>query len=707
MGGKAYPRMPRQPLPGVEELGTACSAPLAGRRASRWRSAADGVSLADLSCVLGVVPAIAPHAAAPTTGPSDDGLETYVAAHDVVGLARTVYHWEAGSRVLEAIPVSEHATEALLAALDEGGPRDTAALVIVTVRVTSVHPRHGIDDDRLIILAAGAAAERVRAAAAARGLCSHLVWLSDSRLDPGLGLEPDIEQTVAALSLARPSASRDDAPESQTSVSSRVTAVATAPPSRRRRAPPFVPVAAIPGLPLWDSPPPGIAALRAAETMLGLRLTAEVPEELLEVPAETWGAYRKLRRLREGGFDVHCTRARSAPDEPAVHRYRVRLGSHHGSGGDAFSAALAMDRAVAEAVERWAWFEATPGPSRLTAASPTALNGCALHLDRLAGYSAALRAAAGASLEWRETTPFVWVAGTSLIDDAPRWVPFQLVSANDGPGETLGVAEEPELRPRVTTGLAAHPDRNAALLNGLLEVVERDAFMVTWLRARPTAVLDLEQSRDERLTELRDRFVAARLEPWVVVLTTDVPIAAVAGLIRDPTGVGPGIAIGAAARPTVADAAIAALTEGFASWRHIRRLMGQGAVSDDPCTLDRDGRLLWWADGDRRKQLAWLLDGPRVPIAEERTVVNAEAELARLLAWFRSTGEDVIAVDLLDEATAPNLGHHVVSVVVPGFHPVHLCEDRPALSSRRLEAVPAALGLAPVLDLNPLPHPFP
>ncbi len=81
-------------------------------------------------------------------------------------------------------------------------------------------------------------------------------------------------------------------------------------------------------------------------------------------------------------------------------------------------------------------------------------------------------------------------------------------------------------------------------------------------------------------------------------------------------------------------------------------------------------------------------------------------DLDRLLAWFVQRGEDVIVADLTDPALAARLGHHVVAVVVPGFHPLYVDPTRPARWSHRLRTVPAALGLPLPALVNPRPHPL-
>lgn len=414
-------------------------------------------------------------------------------------------------------------------------------------------------------------------------------------------------------------------------------------------------------------------------------------------------AEARVRHIAAAGFPIQWTRVPAAPDEPDIHAASVMLApSARGAGLDAFAPDPALARGVGEAVERWAWQHAPCVAERLRIASAASLGAEALTLDALAGYSPELRAEQSERLGWTSRTPFAWTEGAALAGGDRRWVPLQLVSR--AARSITGV--EPQLRPAVTTGFAAHPDRRAAALNALLEIVERDAFMLTWLARLPARRLDLDDSADARIRDLVSRLTAARLAPSAVALPTDVPVAVVLAVLHDGRGDRPALAVGAAARASAADAAIAALTEAFACWRYVRRLSSVRRPPASAADLDRDGRLLWWAQPERWPDVAWLLDGPGAAI-ETAPAEDAGATLDRLTAWCHDANEDAVVVDLLDGALTRKLGHHAVAVVAPGFHPMHVDETRPARWSRRLTTVPRALGFGPPGTLNALPHPFP
>jgi ribosomal protein S12 methylthiotransferase accessory factor len=521
-----------------------------------------------------------------------------------------------------------------------------------------------------------------------------------------LQLDPAEEFYVSGYAVGRAGAVPEPSLEEVTAV---MAALPSLPPRATFATPRLVvPAGKVTELP-WFEPgqrAAGLAALQASERTLGLRVGVEMPEGLASVPREAWPALRAVRRLTQAGLPVSWHVNGNAPDEPKLHGFGVRIGERgEGAGIDASSANAAFTKAVAEAVERFVWDQG-PAASRIVRAAPDSLNGTALHLETIAGYAPALRRSLPARLAWDAATPFAWIEATSLLRDTPRLVPVQLVSGNSDVA-----AGEPELRPRVTTGLAAQTDRKAALLAGLLEVIERDAFMVTWLGRLPVSRLDLTTFDDPRVHDVCERFGAARLVPSAVLLATDVPVPVVLGVIQDPSGVGPAIALGATAAASAADAVVHALTEAFAVWRMARRRREHGEVPQaDPSRLDRVGRVLWWAEGgERLEALRWLLEAaPLAPApSHSHAAESPGTTLERLLAWFATSGDDVLAVDLTDEPLVRRTGLHVTAVVVPTFHPMHLREQRPARWSARLERVPRALGLPVAPELNVLPHPFP
>jgi ribosomal protein S12 methylthiotransferase accessory factor YcaO len=179
-------------------------------------------------------------------------------------------------------------------------------------------------------------------------------------------------------------------------------------------------------------------------------------------------------------------------------------------------------------------------------------------------------------------------------------------------------------------------------------------------------------------------------------------VTAVLATIEQPVDAFPKIVFAGAADLCPRQAVFRALVEGVQCWLAVAAKRPDRTPSD-PRRLNREGRILWWADPARRSALDWLWQGPRSPLPPEPGVdpSGAASDLTALLAWFDASGYEVLAVDLAGPALARRLGIHVVAAVCPDLHPLYLDERRPALWSRRLEE---RLRGAPI---NTDPHPYP
>jgi thiazole/oxazole-forming peptide maturase SagD family component len=697
---KHYPRMPQIPLPPRGALPMALGDALMRRRSARAFGRAP-VPLDALSAVLAWSAGLTddrapwPRRAYPSGG-AYYPYELYVIARAVVGLPRGLYHWHAPTHTLAALPCPAPVRR-LWRAILEPRFRPAAAAIVITGRPDASLTKYGPRAYRFLLLSAGAIMQNLYLATAALGLAGTAIGIpADHLLERALGLPGASEMALTFYVLGSPGPA-PDAPPPPWAWPAEVTERDPWPGALARCA---VPLDDLRGIAWEDTPTTRSACrlLRGAARTLGVHALADVPAPLAALPREAWRAWPAIRRVSSmARLAVRPVVGR--PDDPGGLPYwsAVIDGRHFGAGIHPEDQAEALRAAVAEAVERWLWHTGVRR-DRVRVAAPADLGAEAIDLEALAGYDAALRRGTP-RLQWDATTRLAWVAGTSLTDGRRRWVPLQCVTAS-ACALTTG---EPELRPRTTNGLAAGATLAAAQLHGALEVLERDAFMLAWLGRTTPARLAAEAVDDPTIQDLLGRFERARLRPWAFLLPTDTPAHVVLVAVENLADRGPAVAFAAAARLSCREALRHALLEGVQCWVHVRALHDRLDVPAERHTLDRTGRLLWWTPRERWASLDWLRAGPVVALpADNPLALGApEAQVAHLAAWFARARYEAVAVELTDSRLAAHLGVHVVGVVIPACHPLHLDERRPVLWSRRLEA--RLDGRAP----NPDPHPFP
>ncbi|HEX5604181.1 MAG TPA: TOMM precursor leader peptide-binding protein, partial [Pyrinomonadaceae bacterium] len=86
-----------------------------------------------------------------------------------------------------------------------------------------------------------------------------------------------------------------------------------------------------------------------------------------------------------------------------------------------------------------------------------------------------------------------WVLGSWLNNSNPVWLPAMFVFL------FIELHREQLIAQGTSNGLAASTDRDDAALRAILELLERDAFMSTWLTAAPTQRIQLDDTLDPLL----------------------------------------------------------------------------------------------------------------------------------------------------------------------------------------------------------------
>jgi ribosomal protein S12 methylthiotransferase accessory factor len=304
-----------------------------------------------------------------------------------------------------------------------------------------------------------------------------------------------------------------------------------------------------------------------------------------------------------------------------------------------------------------------------------------------------------------------WVEGFSIPDGRPSFLPAQLVFM---PWERRA-AQEVRIGHATSSGLACAATLEEAILTGLLELVERDAFMLAWHNRLSLPLLDW--SDDDELVRLDRRyFEPSGLRYSAVDLSVFLDVPTVLGVVHGPPGQHGALGVGAASAARVEDAWRKALAEAFSVHRWVR-----DRAFEEPERLGRpagaietfDDHTLYYADIERARRAAFL------DASAERHAVTAVEPLEgdNVLELIRAVcrrlgarGVSAYAVDVTSPDVAA-VGLRVVHVVAPELCQLDVVEGARFLGGRRLYEAAFEAGLVPrplgPADLNPDPHPFP
>jgi ribosomal protein S12 methylthiotransferase accessory factor len=310
---------------------------------------------------------------------------------------------------------------------------------------------------------------------------------------------------------------------------------------------------------------------------------------------------------------------------------------------------------------------------------------------------------------WDADSELGWLEAVELPVRSPVWVPASLVFLN-----FAGQQPQDHLTPPTSSGTAAGADLDHALLSGVLEVIERDAFLVTWLNRLPVPALEFSIIGGACGT-IRDHYARYGVETRAYLLATDVPVHAVMAIGLDRRGDGPAAVVGLGCAMSPEGALRRALFEVCQMHPTERHKFSTG----DAARLDRyadvhtlDEHALYFTRHDHLGELAFLLEGKdavRIDDLPDYSTGSVAGDLASIVRALHDVGSRTVYIEL----TTPDLQDfpiRVVRTLVTEFQPIAFGHDQQRLGGRRLYEVPRRLGYGTSLrteqDLNPCPHPI-
>lgn len=260
----------------------------------------------------------------------------------------------------------------------------------------------------------------------------------------------------------------------------------------------------------------------------------------------------------------------------------------------------------------------------------------------------------------------------------------------------------PEARPHRyywahSNGCAAGPTLEAAALQGLMELVERDAVAIWWFNRIPRPTIDLNGCRDPYVAQLVEYYRGIGRELWALDLTHDLGVPVVAALSRAVGQSHEDLIYGFGAHWNPETALVRALTEVNQSLPMVYRKNGDGSTR---YAMPIDGGLDWWKKITCANH-PHLAPGKAAHSAPSRaypehTWTGAGEALGALVRVLEQAGHEVL---LLDQ-TRPDIGFPVVKTIVPGLRPFWR-----RFAPGRLFDVPVKLGWLPApraeKELNP------
>ncbi|GGA66190.1 TOMM precursor leader peptide-binding protein [Ornithinibacillus halotolerans] len=324
-------------------------------------------------------------------------------------------------------------------------------------------------------------------------------------------------------------------------------------------------------------------------------------------------------------------------------------------------------------------------------------------------------------VKFSEDLALDWVWGYSFRENKPILVPEHVAYYF-----THYWKETSRIVFEVSNGCALGASSEEAIIHGLFEIIERDAFLMYWYGKLPPTKIDLSSVKNQNIKLLIKRLNNAGYQVFAFDIRTELRIPAVMVMIVNEKDEFPKALCSAGAHLNYENAIEAALGEVSlsASWRERERKNSKNSIekayrllNDNAEVKEMDDHALLYSLPEAFQRLDFLFSSNKTATITELqsnslSVKNNDLseDLLQVVDQFFKNNMDVIVVD----QTSPEqieVGLKTVKVIVPGMLPMTFGqENRRIKGIDRLFTVPFQLGFngpSKLEEINPNPHPFP
>lgn len=331
-----------------------------------------------------------------------------------------------------------------------------------------------------------------------------------------------------------------------------------------------------------------------------------------------------------------------------------------------------------------------------------------LPLEHLAGFSTDQKKRKQ-QVRWDETSIFPFTQMTRYSTGEKVLAPAQLIFWNYVPIEGESFLGEGN-----TNGAGGMFTKEGALLSGLYELIQRDAFLIFWLNKLAPPRIDPDTVPNEQFQDLLAQSRRYGFNVHVLDTTLDTGIPSSAVVLEDPTGKSSRFCVGGGCELDAGKAIAKSLEEAWGVHYWTGMLPPYSLAKDyQPFAkgIGQDERLALWANPEMADAFAFFLAGNERPFSELLRMPEFSSNKEEL-RWAVERVERLgkgyeVYYYLASHQLLSHYSYYSAQVVVLPFIPLYLFERNAPLGAQRLREIPGKFGYRAARELNPFPHPFP
>jgi ribosomal protein S12 methylthiotransferase accessory factor len=302
-------------------------------------------------------------------------------------------------------------------------------------------------------------------------------------------------------------------------------------------------------------------------------------------------------------------------------------------------------------------------------------------------------------------TKLKWTHSTEITSNKKAFVPAQLVYL------PYVFNKEKIIRLPNSSGVALHSTKKKATISALYELIERDAFLLSYFLKDKITLIDINKST-KKIEWVKEYLEKYKLELYVVYTLTDMPLYTIASIIIDKTGVGPSVSIGLRAGVDLEKTILGAIEEaqyGRVGVRDFHSKQEKNVPTSKfykPDSLNE--RALFWYPLNRIKKINFLISKKKTAYSIVKRNYNyeknKETEYTYIINFLKKNGYKVFVTDITPKEVA-EIGLSAVRVIMPDLQWLYLEESYKTINNKRINKFKKEMKNKRK-KINSFPHPF-
>jgi len=309
----------------------------------------------------------------------------------------------------------------------------------------------------------------------------------------------------------------------------------------------------------------------------------------------------------------------------------------------------------------------------------------------------------------KKNDKFNWLKGKSLLNNKDVYIPSQLIYTNYDHQR-----KEKIIQYQTSNGAGAGFSIEDAVYRGIMELIERDAFMIFYLNKICPKKVETKFITNTKIQYALQKIKDYNLNLSILNITTDLNIPTYLAIIIDPTFIGMPISFGAKSDFSSESAILGAIEEVIQvrSWMRsiYENYKEKHKVINKDQIVSIIQRGIFWFDKKLIKSLDFFLNTSKIERFKPITLSNNKKFLfSTLKKRLLKNKIEIFYVDVTTKEFTKS-DYRVVKVISPQLMPIYFNEKYPLNNCKRIYELPVKLGylIKPNAEkqLNKIPHPF-